>query len=414
MVNSPLDASNPDIVPPAGERSATRRPWRRAVLVALAAATLVLPAPFNDPDPVAAADGVGYGRLTAGGRGGTIVRVTNRNDSGPGSLRAALERSGRRIIRFSVGGVIRLRSPIKIKDPFVTIAGETAPRPVVLKNEALLVRTHDVIIRNVRLRPGDSTSSPSETDALTLNGAQDPVYNVLVDHVSMVWGPDIGGLAVLGDVRRVTIQYSIMGEGLYLSRHPEGTRGHGGHSHAANITQLDRSTPAPQRITFWRNLFTTSDTRVPRFQGARCMDVVNNVIYNWGHHSVQGNPRSLNLVANWFRRGPRAQSTDLYSTQTSSVAPSLFSDAVYMSRNRADGFMRSRSGPGRVYASSARCDGLSVTPRTPSNGYHAVLSEAGAMLPWRDEKDRRIIRNVRQRIGKYFNGIDYPEPNPYY
>lgn len=413
-MHSPLDLARPDAAPLARARFAAQSPSLSGLVVALAVATMLLSMPFLNPDPVSGGEDVGYGKLTVGGRGGSIVRVRNNNDSGPGSLRAALERSGRRIVRFDVGGLISLRSPIKIKDPYVTIAGETAPRPVVIRKEALLVRTHDVIIRHIRLRPGDQTSAPSETDALTLNGSQDPVYNVLVNHVSMVWGPDIGGLAVLGDVRRVTVQYSIMGEGLYLSRHPEGTRAHGGHSHAANITQLDRGTPAPARITFWRNLFTTSDTRVPRFQGARCADVVNNVIYNWGHHSASGNPRSLNLVANWYRRGPRTQSTDVYSTQTSSVAPRLFSDSVYESGNRADGFNRTRGGPRHVYASSARCGGLSVTPGTPASGYHAVLPSAGAMLPWRDEKDRRIIRNVAERQGKYFNGVDYPAPNPYY
>jgi pectate lyase len=412
-VHSPPDIPHPDAGAPARRRPTSHRPSRRALVVALAVATL-LPTLLLNPDPVAATRDVGYGKLTAGGRGGAIVRVRNRNDSGPGSLRAALERSGRRIVRFEVGGVFALRSPIKIKDPFVTIAGETAPRPVVIRNEALLVRTHDVIIRQIRLRPGDTTSTPGETDALTINGIQDPVYNVVIKHVSMVWGPDIGGLAVLGDVRRVTIQNSIMGEGLYLSRHPEGTSGNGGHSHAANITQLDRGTPAPQRITFWRNLFTTSDTRVPRFQGVRCADVVNNVIYNWGHHSASGNPRSLNLVANWYRRGPRMQSTDVYSTQTSSVAPSLFSDAVYLARNRADGFARTRGGPGHVYASSVRCGGLSVTRTAADSARDSVLASAGATLPWRDEKDRRIMRNVRERQGKYFNGVDYRAPNPYY
>ena len=190
MVNSPDVRPRPSSMPLApGQSGPRQRHWRRAVLVVLAAATLALPASFQNPDPVAGADEVGYGRLTVGGRGGTIVRVRNRNDSGPGSLRAALERSGRRIVRFDVGGVFTLRSEIKIKDPFITIAGETAPRPVVIRREGLLVRTHDVIIRQIRLRPGDTGGTPSETDALTLNGNQAPVYNVVVSHVSMVWGP---------------------------------------------------------------------------------------------------------------------------------------------------------------------------------------------------------------------------------
>jgi hypothetical protein len=108
------------------------------------------------------------------------------------------------------------------------------------------------------------------------------------------------------------------------------------------------------------------------------------------------------------------ESTNLYSTQTSSVAPNLFSDAVYMSANRADGFTGSRGGPRRVYASSPRCGGLSVTVRSQSAAHDAVRSSAGATLPWRDQKDRRIMQNVVERRGKYFNGVDFPAPNPYY
>jgi hypothetical protein len=85
-----------------------------------------------------------------------------------------------------------------------------------------------------------------------------------------------------------------------------------------------------------------------------------------------------------------------------------------MSGNHVDGFTRSRGGPKRVYASSARCGGLSVSAGTPAGAYDAVRSSAGATLPWRDEKDRRIMRSVGERQGKYFNGVDFPEPNPYY
>jgi hypothetical protein len=414
----------PSLLPTRNPPSPTRRPrWRaarRALVVTLSVTAVLLAEHVAPANQVAAAGEVvattvvGWGKDTVGGRHGTVRRVRNRNDSGPGSLRAALEGSGRRIVVFDVGGVIKLRSPIKIKDPFITIAGETAPSPVVVRNDALLVATHDVIIRHLRLRPSDRTSSPSETDALTLNGSRVTVYNVAIDHVSMVWGPDIGGLAVLGSVHHVTIQNSIMGEGLYLSRHPEATRADGGHSHAANVTQLDRSSPPPRRITFWRNLFTTSATRIPRFQGSFCVDVVNNVIFNWGTHSAHGNPRSLNLVNNWFRKGPRTQSLKVYSTQTSSVAPTLFRDAVFEAGNRADGFRFSRSGPSLVYAGTARCGGLSVSPGTPRNALDAVIASAGARMPYRDRVDRRIIHNVIDRQGKYFNGADYAAPNPYY
>ena len=175
------------------------------------------------------------------------MAVTTLADDGPGSLRAALEASGPRIVVFRVGGTITLRSTINVNDPYVTVAGETAPAPgISVRNGGLFVATSEVILRHIRLRPGDQVDDPSDVDALTINGANRPVANVVVDHVTMIWGPDIGGLAVLGDVRNLTVQNSIMGEGLYLSAHGEATAGEGGHSHAANITQLEPNLPAPR------------------------------------------------------------------------------------------------------------------------------------------------------------------------
>jgi pectate lyase len=363
----------------------------------------------------AATKTVGYGRRAVGGAGGTRRVVRNLRDSGPGSLRAALEGRGRRVVLFRVGGTIRLSSPIRIKYPYITVRGGTAPSPgITVRGDGISVVTHDVILHHLRLRPGDRTENPSETDALTINGAGKPVYNVVVDHLSMVWGPDIGGLAILGDVSHVTIQNSIMGEGLYLSAHPEGTRAHGGHSTAANVTPMQSGGAAPRNLTFWHNLFTTSDERMPRLQAARCVDVVNNVMFNWGTKAAAGNPRSLNLVGNWFRRGPRTERREIWHSQTSGVAPTLFRDSIYQAGNAADGFAFRRGGAPRVFAATARCGGLSVRRQPASEARAAVMAGAGAVLPVRDSVDRRVIANVRNRVGRYFNGAGYPAPNPYW
>jgi pectate lyase len=381
------------------------------------------PTPTPTPTPTASASTppptagsyIGYGSAAVGGRGGTEKVVSNLNDSGPGSLRAALESSGARIVVFDVAGTITLTGDLRISDPYVTVAGETAPPAgIVLRNGALKVTTHDVILRQIRLRPGDLVDTPADVDALTLNGMNDPVFNVVVDHVSMVWGPDIGGLAVLGNVHDVTISSSIMGEGLYLSRHPEATVAGGGHSMAANLSQLDSTSPWPTRITFWHDLFTTSDNRMPRLQGAACVDLVNNVIYNWGQRAAHGNPRSVNVVANWYRSGPESIGDEFWTPQTSVVAPSLFAGAVYLAGNTADGSAMSRGGSTSVYADSLRCGGLSVDPGTPAVAYQAVIAGAGATLPVRDTVDKRIIANVINRTGAFFNGAGYGPPNPYY
>ena len=42
----------------------------------------------------------GYGSVATGGRGGQVIAVTNLDASGPGSLRAAVEAKGPRIVVF--------------------------------------------------------------------------------------------------------------------------------------------------------------------------------------------------------------------------------------------------------------------------------------------------------------------------
>jgi pectate lyase len=369
------------------------------------------PAPAQPAPAVTGA--IGYGAATVGGAGGRTIAVTTLADSGAGSLRAALDADGPRVIVFSVGGTITLRDSLKIDSPYVTIAGETAPSPVVIRGGGTLIVTHDVVVRHLRFRPGDDVANPADVDALTINGMGGSVYNVIVDHTSMIWGPDIGGLALLGDVRNVTISNSIMGEGLYLSRHPEATAAEGGHSHAANLTQLDGGSAWPRRITMVGNLFTTADSRVPRLQGAECVDMVNNVIYNWGTRSAHGNPRSLNLVNNYYRFGPESRTTDIWDLQTSAVVPNPFGAVVYSAGNRADGFAPTQANGGSAAAGSVRCGGLSVGAASADVAYSSVLSTVGATLPIRDAVDGRIVSNVKGRTGTFFNGSGAPAPNPY-
>ncbi|HET6380039.1 MAG TPA: hypothetical protein VFH63_03270, partial [candidate division Zixibacteria bacterium] len=154
------------------------------------------------PRQLTAANGpvVGYGRRTTGGAGGATIVVSNLNDSGPGSLRAALTAEGRRIVVFDVAGTISLNGEIMVKDPFVTVAGETAPGPVTLKGGGIKVNASEVILRHLRIRPGDENGDPATLDAVTINGMSGTVSNVVLDHLTMLWGPDIGGLAILGDV----------------------------------------------------------------------------------------------------------------------------------------------------------------------------------------------------------------------
>ncbi|MBW3538701.1 MAG: hypothetical protein KY476_00375 [Planctomycetes bacterium] len=167
----------------------------------------------------------GFGAHTPGGRGGRVLEVVNLDDDGPGSLRAAIVAEHPRIIVFRIGGTIELPSPLAITHPFVTIAGQTAPGGgITLKSGAknlyapLQIKTHDVVIRHIRSRPGPGAIPPpghegSNVDALTIADLQRPVYNVIIDHCSFSWSVD----EVVNswyDARDVTVQWCIMAEGL--------------------------------------------------------------------------------------------------------------------------------------------------------------------------------------------------------
>jgi pectate lyase len=356
----------------------------------------------------------GYGRRTAGGRSGRTIYVTNRKGAGRGSLRAALEAKGRRIVRFRVAGTISLQTPIKIKWPYITVAGNLAPgKGVQVRGAPLVVVTHDVILKHLRVRVGDaglSSSEAGEYDSVTINGVGKNVYNVILDHMSLTWGPDIGGLAILGNVHHVSVQNSIMGEGLRYSRHPEG-RGEG-HSTAVNLTPMKTGQGHPDRITFFRNLFTTSDERMPRVIGASCVDLINNLIFNWGTHAASGNPRSLNLIGNWFRKGPRMSKPYTWWPTTAGDAPHFFRRSVFLRSNHSDAGRRAPNNT--VYANSARCGGASVRARPVGTVMATVLNTVGARQPMRDTVDRRVISNARHRLGRFFNGVGHPKPNPYW
>jgi pectate lyase len=369
------------------------------------------PAP-KPPPPVGTA---GYGAGTRGGAGGRLIAVTNLNDSGAGSLRAAMAANGPRTVVFRVGGLLSLKSDLVIKSPYITVDGSTAPQGgVVIRDGMLKVLSHDVIVRDLRLRPSDQVAQPADDDAVTLNGLSGEVYNVVLDHLTMLWGPDIGGLSILGNVHDVTVQYSIMGEGLYLSRHPEAVASQSGHSMAASVFQLDPNVHWPERITFHHNLFTTSDQRMPVVQGAECVDLVNNVIYNWGNKGLHGNPRAMNVVGNWFRSGPETTRKLVYEWQHHSANPNPYPASVYLSGNAADGFAYEVEAPAGVIRKSLACGSLSVRASAAKTAYAVVLGSVGVTRPNRDVVDQRIIGNVQGRRGTFFNGAGYPAPNPYY
>lgn len=348
-----------------------------------------------------------------------MIYVTNLNDSGSGSLRAALSDRSPRTVLFKVSGTITLASDIIVKNPFLTIAGQTTPgEGVQIRGAQIKIKTHDVLIRYLKMRTGDATnnSNPADRDSVTLND-DTKVYNIVVDHSTLIWGPDIGGISFLNGARDATVSNSIVGEGLYISHHPEATLDQTGHSTAMNITQLT-SGYYPARITIHHNLLTTSSDRNPRVVGGENVDVVNNVIYNWKDSASQGNPRSLNLIKNFYIKGPMTtrSATWFVWLPRAEEGGTLRAGSVFESGNMTEGFTTGRSGPNNVYASAAFTPYSIVAEDSPQDSYNKIVNNAGAnrqvsgadgtIVMDRDSVDQRIINNLVTRTGAFLNGVD--------
>ena len=242
----------------------------------------------------------GYGKYTVGGRGGAVYAVTHLNDSGEGSLRAAVEAEGPRTVVFRVSGTIKLQSALNIKNPYLTIAGQTAPGDgITLRGHPLIISADEVIIRYIRVRLGDEAGD--FPDAITSRYTK----NLILDHVSASWSIDETMTIYHGE--NVTVQWCIVSESLYESNHQKGNHGYGG------IWGSNYS-------TYHHNLIASHSNRNPRFaSGAGNVDYRNNVVYNWGYASTYGaenfqvaNPErfhfsNINMVANYYKPGPATQ-----------------------------------------------------------------------------------------------------------
>lgn len=145
-------------------------------------------------EPLAFPGAMGGGAVSIGGRGGTVIEVTNLNDSGIGSLRAACEASGARTVVFRVAGLITLTRSIVIENSYITIAGQTAPggcitirsSPGVTQTPLLFKNCHDIIVRYIHIRPGPYANEQAG-DAL---GTYIHAHNMIIDHCSLSWATD--------------------------------------------------------------------------------------------------------------------------------------------------------------------------------------------------------------------------------
>lgn len=243
---------------------------------------------------------------TKGGAGGRIIRVTTLAKDGPGSLKAAIEAKGPRIVVFEVGGAIDLgRSVLEIREPFLTIAGQTAPSPgITIVKGGIDLHGHDVILSHLRVMTGADGQphlSDWEADAFSTVAA----HNVVVEHCSFLWaidenmsasGPRFNGNTVAewraNTSHDVVFRENLAAEGLANASHPKGEHSKGSLIH-------DNTT----NISFYRNVWAHNVERSPLVKGGAQVTMVNNVIYDPGHRAVHYNLMNLEWTGHPYVTG---------------------------------------------------------------------------------------------------------------
>lgn len=239
----------------------------------------------------------GFGAYSRGGRGGKVLFVTNLNDSGPGSLREAVDTEGPRTIIFRVSGTINLKSTLQIRQPFLTIAGQTAPGDgICIKGHKVVVDAHDCIVRYIRIRLGDEENVPDDAFS-TYRGAK----NTIIDHCSASWAVDETMSATY--VKNVTFQWCIISESLNNSVHPKGKHGYG-------------SLINGEEVTYHHNLYAHHSDRVPRPAACK-LDFINNVLYDFGGGGYNhGEATYLELCWELHHPSERTERNFLYRPET--------------------------------------------------------------------------------------------------
>lgn len=370
--------------------------------------------PIIRPEPVeeeafAFPGAEGFGKYTTGGRGGRVLKVTNLNDFGPGSFRAAVQQSGPRIIVFEVSGTIQLLTRMTIRHGDLTIAGQTAPGDgITLANNEVYVDADNVIIRFLRFRLGDDAGV--EADAVGGRFRK----NIIIDHCSMSWSTDECVSFYQND--DFTLQWCIISESLRNSAHDKGAHGYG-------------AIWGGRRASFHHNLLAHHDSRVPRFGEAEgdayaltnLVDFRNNVLYNWGNNNAYGaEGGNINIVNNYYKPGPasrhreRIMSIDKYTRDANRATYNIWGK-FFIDGNFVEGSSRATNDNWTFgvynqfhhsYGTVSEADkaamrltephpiNSNVTTHTPQEAFDLIMLYGGASLV-RDAADTRVIEEVK-------------------
>ncbi len=372
----------------------------------------------------------GYGTTTPAGRGGATLLVTSLADDGPGTLRDAVSTPGPRMVVFAVAGEIALHSHLEVHEPYLTVAGHSAPgEGVVVTGAGLVIFTHDVLVQHLRIRPGLGPVDPEVNDAVTMLGPDEQgtgacAHHVVIDHGSFSWSED--ELVSTGSsAHDLTLSYNLVAEALNEGRHPKG-------SHSAGLLIGFRA----NCVSAHHNVLAHNDFRNPLLSDVGRVDYVNNLAYDCGvlagELSPDAHPSEVNLAGNVWIPGPA--STDPlpalivhgshpihYVAETYHLLSQAGDAArIWVEDDVAPGAILAAGYAGEPVLPEQIADAPFAVPgvtRWPAEDLEAELSPVvGATMPIRDGVDERILAELAGRTGGIVDqpsdvgGVDVPAP----
>lgn len=349
----------------------------------------------------------GYGRYAIGGRGGKVVAVTNLNDSGPGSLREAVNNDiGPRTIVFNVSGNIKLKSRLVVNQPYITIAGQTAPgKGICISHAPVGLTGNDGIIRFLRVRIGAGRTF----DGMGLTGAD----HSIIDHCSISWTID-ESFSSRG-AHNITLQRTLISEALNVAGHGKYEKGKM-HGYAASVGgDVGSFHHNLLAHNYGRNWSMAGGVNGDGYYTGR-LDIRNNIVYNWGHRATDGGANQVNFVGNYYKPGP--STNFFYALNAQHEGVGLGKQQYFFDGNIMPGhFGVSDQEKGRTISVSglAEVDYETyveqpffepyVKTQSAEEAFKNVLSDVGANQPELDQHDKRIIRETRDGTFTYKGSI---------
>lgn len=348
---------------------------------------------------------LGFGRIATGGRGGTVLKVTNLSDdiNTKGSFRWALAQTYPRIIIFTRGGIIKASKSLEVKNGNLTIAGQTAPgKGIAIRGSRLVIKASNVIVRGLKFRVGDvksdgPASEIENRDGISIGDGNKYIDRIIIDSNSIAWSVD-ESLTGWGNLKDITFSNNLIGEALRNSIHPKGR-----HSMALLIGQKpDAGYTFPRRVTLIRNMLGNSMFRCPLMKGVTNIEVINSYCFNFQKGNEMDNPNIAHLIKNLYEQG-----TDS-STSVRPIDGLGGATKVYLRGNRD---LKFRTTDSKVESAIAGGDlsRISSTPLFTSlvsneisvdNLKNYLLNNTGARWPVRDETDERILSSFKNRDSK--------------